>query len=107
MMFTNRDKSEHESFIVNHESIINSKIRIFDDKVYIINNKINERKVGVQRFDVALGLRALQDRERIAGVRNRRRCLVVGGDDERQRRVRPPLVILARRVEISRPDAVK
>jgi hypothetical protein len=48
MIMANREKTEHDTFIVNQDSIINSKIRILDDKVYIINNKINERKSGIQ-----------------------------------------------------------
>ncbi len=61
--------------------------------------------VRVERLEVAERLRALQDRERIAGLRNLGLRLVVCRDHERDDGVRPALVILAGRVQVARSDA--
>ena len=55
MMLASRDRTERDTFLINQNSIINSKIRILDNKVFVINNKINERKLGVQHQFVGEG----------------------------------------------------
>jgi hypothetical protein len=48
MMLAKREKTEHDTLIVNQESILNSKIKILDNKVYIFNSQMNKNKAGVE-----------------------------------------------------------
>src|SRR4051794_13743253 len=61
--------------------------------------------VRFEGFDVAKRLGSLEHRERITRLRDLRGCFVVRGDDECDGFVRSSLVVLTRRVQVSRTDA--